>query len=306
MFRRHRLEAGAALLISLAFLGAQYPAIASKGGSKVEAKSDKCDDSMITVEKNTQTARFGNIPMSAKTLVIVSESANVVVKRVADGSEITVASNCPRNWAIAGSQIRQAGFSGNIRKGSSLLADELGSRAIVNGLVYLFPPGPLKGLKMGADGVFMDGKKLEPLKGSEIPCNCSGEDLLVVSVPQSFTGDLKIGSTGKSKISISTWKDGALDCVLLGESSLSAGKLDSLPKVAFDNKGRGSAEVNELDAKIFVASTRGNGNASILIKKGKAQMSNATVEGNGTIELHGNFEQLKKLVEGSGKIEVNP
>ena len=35
-------------------------------------------------------------------------------------------------------------------------------------------------------------------------------------------------------------------------------------------------------------------------------MSNATVEGNGTIELHGTFKKLQQLVNGSGKIEVKP
>ena len=289
-----------AMLSALVCLLPAEPAHASKGDeSKVEAKEEK------PAANDGQTARFGSIPASSSTITIVSESAKVVVKRAADISEIQVSSNCPRNWALKGSQIRQAGFSGEIRKGTALMADDLGSRAIVNGRIYLLPSGPMKGLSMGAGGVKVGGQPIDPLKGSEIPCNCSGDDYLEVVVPQSFTGDLRIGSAGKSQIVVDAWKEGALECVMLGESTLSAGKLES-NKIAFDNKGKGAAEVSEVDAKIFVASTRGNGNASIRVKKGKSEMSNFTVEGNGTIELHGDYKKMQKLVDGTGKIEVKP
>lgn len=301
MFKTRRVVVASAAmfstLVSLVSLLTVQEAIASKGGDTVEAKTDN------PVDSGAQTARFGAISASASTVVIVAESAKVVVKRVADISEIQVSSNCPRNWAVKGSQIRQAGFSGEIRKGTALLADDLGSRAIVNGKVYLLPSGPMKGLSMGAEGVKVGGQPIDPLKGSDIPCNCSGTDLLEVSVPQTFTGDLRIGSGGKSQIVVDSWKDGALECVMLGESSLSAGKLES-SKVAFDNKGKGAADISEVDAKIFVVSTRGSGNASIRVKKGKSEMSNFTVEGNGTIELHGTFKKMQKLVDGTGKIEV--
>lgn len=294
--------------VALAFIAAlsilvplSNQAFAGKGeDSKVEAKSEKSPEG-----SNSQTARFGAIPISASTVVIVSESARVVVKRVPEISEIIVSSNCPRNWALHGSQIRQAGFSGEIRKGTSLLADGLGSRAIVNGRVYMLPSGPMKGLSMGAAGVTIGGQPIEPLKGSDIPCNCSGDDLLEVQVPMSFTGDLKIGSAGKSQLQIDSWKDGGLECMMFGETTLNAGKLES-QKLAFDNRGKGAADISEVDAKVFVANCSGQGNAAIRVKKGKAETSNATVEGNGTIELHGNFKQLKQAVDGTGKIEVKP
>ncbi len=312
MSMKHRLAVAASVLMSsLVSIGLNSAAIASKadtkGETKVEAKQDaNSGNSISDSQEGGQTARFATIPLSSSNITLVSESAKVVIKRTAGISEVILSSNCPRNWNVQGTMIRQAGFSGEPRKGSALMADDLGSRAIVNGHVYLFPPGPMKGIKMGADGVFINGQLVDPLKGSEIPCNCSGEDLLEINVPQSFSGGLRIGSSGNSAISIDSWKDGALECTLTGNSSLTTGKLDSLSKAAFDNKGKGSAEITELSTKIFVASIRGQGNAAIRVKNGKADMSNATVEGNGTIELHGNFKQLKQLVDGTGKIEVKP
>lgn len=275
----------------------------SKGEPKVEAKnSDNCRDSVL-IEKSS--SQFATLPANSRAIIIVAEGAKILIKR-GNTSEITLSSNCPRNWCVKGTLVRQAGFSGEPRKGSALLADDLGSRAIVSGQVYLFPPGPMKGIKMGVDGVFINGQKVDPLKGSDMPGTCSGEDLLLVNVPQGYNGDLKIGSAGKSAVTIESWKGGALELTMLGESTFQASKLDSLAKAAFDNKGRGSAEIAELDAKIFVANTKGNGNPSIRVKKGQAEMSNATVEGNGTIELHGNFRNLQQMVEGQGKIEVKP
>jgi hypothetical protein len=296
MFKTQRVAlafiAALSLLVPLA-----NQAYAGKGDeSKVEAK----DKSTAT---DGQTARFGAIPLSAGTVVIVSESARVVVKRVPEISEIILSSNCPRNWALSGTQVRQAGFAGEPRKGTSLLADGLGSRAIVNGKVYMMPSGPMKGLSMGPSGVTIGGNPLDPLKGSDIPCNCSGEDLLEVQVPASFTGDLKIGSAGKSQLQIDSWKDGGLECMMFGETTLNAGKLES-SKLSFDNRGKGSADISEVDAKVFVANVKGDG--SIRVKKGKADVSNATIDGNGTIELHGSFKGLKQAVDGTGKIEVKP
>lgn len=310
MFQKYKAARAVipALLSSLMIAGLANQVIASKGNEKVEAKqsSENCADGLLIEKSNPQTERFGQITMNARDLAIVSEGARIVVKRVPGISEIALSSNCPRNWNISGSTVRQAGFSGEIRKGSSLLADDLGSRAIVNGHVYLFPPGGMKGLKLGADGVFVNGQLVEPLKGSDIPCNCSGGDYLEVHVPADYSGNLKIGATGNSKVDVDSWKGGSIECVMLGNSSFNAGKLESLPKMAFDNKGNGAADISDLDTKIFVANISGQGNGSIRVKRGKAEMSNATVEGNGTIELHGTFKQMQQLVNGTGKIEVKP
>lgn len=299
MIRRHVFELSA-LAVALSYLGLAFsPANATKDEAKVEASTENSQ------AKEGQSVRFASIPSSSPSILIASESARVIVKRSNKTSEIVLSSNCPRNWALSGALVRQAGFTGEPRKGTSLLADGLGSRAIVNGRVYLLPSSGMKGLKLSSEGVFIEGKAVDALKGSDIPCNCSGEDLLVLTVPESYSGSLKIGCAGASQIQLDSWKEGALEISMYGKSSLSAGKLYSLAKAAFDNKGQGSIEVSEVDAKIFVANVKGNG--SILVKKGKAGMSNATVEGNGSITLHGKFENLKKeVIAGSGKIEVSP
>ena len=313
MFYVHRKPVTAMFLLSsilslscsLSF--SSSAAFASSEQKQIEpSKTENCSDGLLIEKSSGQNARFAKIPVEAHAITVVSESANVVVKRVADISEISLTSNCPRDWCVIGSMVRQAAFSDEIRKGSSLLADDLGSRAIVGGHVYLLPQGGLKGLQLSPQGVMANGEMLPALKGSDMPCNCSGPDYLEISVPQSFSGNLHIGATGKSTISLDSWKGGAVECVMLGNSSLNAGKLEALPKAAFDNKGNGAANIGEVDAKIFVANISGQGNGSIRVKSGKAEMSNATVEGNGTIELHGNFKQMKQLVNGTGKIEVKP
>lgn len=298
MFKTQRVALAFVAALSVLLPLANQAYAGKNEGSKVEA-SDKNADS------NGQTARFGSIPASTSTVVVVSESARVVVKRSADASEIILSSNCPRNWSLKGNQVRQAGFSGEPKKGTALLADGLGSRAIAGGKVYLFPPGPMKGLSMGPEGVKVGGQPVEPLKGSDIPCNCSGDDLLEVTVPATFTGDLKIGAAGKSQIQVDSWKEGGFECMMFGETSMQAGKIES-SKIAFDNRGKGGATITEVDAKVFVANVQGENAGSIVVKKGKAEISNATVQGNGTIELHGDFKQLKKAVDGTGKIEVKP
>lgn len=252
---------------------------------------------------NDGNARFGTISANIQELVLVAENASVVIKRVSGINQIALYSNCPRNWNVQRNMIRQCGFTAD-RKGTALLADSLGSRAIVNGKVYVFPPGPMKGLQMGAGGVSVDGQPVEPLKGSDIPCNCSGDDFLEVRIPDSYAGNLKIGSAGKSDVRIESWKNGDLDCRTMGESSLTAGKLDTLNKSVFDNRGKGKIEVAELSAKTFVGNVSGTG--QLTVRNGKADVSNATVSGAGKISLSGAFKNMQKMAEGSGTIEVNP
>lgn len=303
MFKNQKLTASAAISASLLILlGLADQAYASKQESN-KVEDDKCGDGLLIEKSNELTTRFAQVEPNARNITIVAESARVEVKRVAGASQIILSSNCPRNWCVRGNLIRQAGFSGE-RKGSALLADSLGSRAIVNGRIYLLPPSGMSGLKLGPDGAFVNGQALEPLKGSDIPGNCGGQDYLEVTVPQSYGGDLKVAAGGESLVSVDSWKDGVIECVMVGSSSFKAGKLESLPKAAFDNRGSGSADIAEIDARVFVANIKGHG--SLRVKKGNADMSNATVEGNGSIELHGNFKKLQKLVDGAGKIEVQP
>lgn len=279
-------------ILALVFTGSQ--SMASKQNVNVNPEP---------VSDSSQTARFATVPTTCAELVIVSENAKVLIKRTKQASQIVLSSNCPRNWNVKNNVIRQSGFSTE-RKGTALYADALGSRAVVNGVVYVFADGPMKGLKMGPEGVFINGQKVEPLKGSDVPCNCSGSDVLEVQVPESFNGDLKIGATGKSDLSIDSWTGGALSCTLLGESSLTANKLESLSKAVFDNRGRGKADVSELSTKVFVANISGAG--EVTVRKGKAEVSNATVAGSGKVTLTGNFKNMQKMVEGQGSVEVNP
>lgn len=280
-------------------------ALVLTGGIVMQAQASKSE---VNVDKKTNqdgasgTVRFATVANTNGELVVVAEDAKVFVKRVPNSTEIIVNSNCPRNWHVEGRMIRQCGFATE-KKGTGLMADALGSRAIVNGKIYVLPGGKMTGLKMGPDGVFVGGEKLEPLKGSDVPGTCSGPDIVEIQVPDNFTGGLKIGSSGNSDIQVASWKDGPFECVLLGNSSLSAGKFDALAKTVLDNRGKGKAEVSDVSTKVFVANIQGTG--QVIVKRGSADMSNATVAGSGSISLKGNFSKLQKSVDGTGTIDVS-
>lgn len=294
--RRMKFAGGVSLTVAVAIAsGIVMQAQASKSEVNVDKKSNQESPAAGTV-------RFATVPNNGAELVVLAEDAKVLVKRIPHATEIVVNSNCPRNWHVEGRMIRQCGFASE-KKGTGLMADALGSRAIVNGQIYVLPSGRMTGLKMGADGVFVSGQKLEPLKGSDIPGTCSGPDIVELQVPESFAGGLKIGSTGNSDVQVTSWKDGPFECVLLGNSSLSAGKLESVAKTVLDNRGKGKAEVSDVSTKVFVANIQGTG--QVVVKKGSADMSNATVAGTGSISLKGNFAKLQKSAEGGGTIEVS-
>lgn len=283
-------------LSALAFLASGFqPSFAAKKEISVDsAKQSK-------IEEGFQ--RFASLPLSTKDLVVVAEDAKVKIVRIAGQNEISFYANCPRNWNVQGSTVRQAAFS-LPRKGTAMLADALGNRAIANGKVYLFPAGPMRGLQMNTKGVFVNGEELKPLSGTEMPGTCNGKDALEVRVPDSYTGNIALGSAGSSELSLSSWKGGDLSCLLTGKSSFSASKLDGLNKAVLDNKGDGTVEVNSLSAKIFVANVSRSG--QVIVNDGKTELSNATVSGNGGIKLNGTFKNLQKSVEGAGKLEINP
>ncbi|MBY0548878.1 MAG: hypothetical protein K2W95_16520 [Candidatus Obscuribacterales bacterium] len=278
-------------------------AIAVLSGIVMQAEASKTEvnvDKKAAPEGNGQTVRFATVPNSSPELILIVEDARVNVKRVPNSTEIIVNSNCPRNWHVEGRVIRQCGFATE-RRGTGLMADALGSRAIVNGQVYVLPGGRMSGLQMGKDGVVVGGQKIEPLKGSDIPGTCSGPDIVELQVPENFAGGLKIGSSGNSEIQVSSWKDGPFEVTLLGNSSLTAGKLDAVAKTVLDNRGKGKAEVGDVSTKVFVANIQGTG--QVVVKRGSADMSNATISGTGSISLKGKFNKMQKDA-GQGTINI--
>lgn len=283
-----------AFLAALLLAGFSLPATAIKTEPKIKEQN-------VTTEQTPGFVAIGHIPATAEQLVIMVESAKLKVIRSANTSNITISSNCPRNWNIKGPVIRQAGFA-KARGGVSMMADALGSRAIVNGKVYVFPPGPIKGVNMGKDGVTVGGQKVEPLAGVDMPGTCDGADALEITVPESYCGSLMLGMAGDSDAVVDSWKGGKLEATMLGKSTLSAGKLKSLAKAVLDVRGQGKAEIGDLSTKVLVANINGSG--SVTIKNGTAEISNATVAGEGTISLKGSFKNLQKVVDGKGSIQI--
>jgi hypothetical protein len=248
---------------------------------------------------------IAQVPLNAEQVVVLAESAQVKITRGGPAGTITVTTNCPRNWNVKGGIVRQAGFS-KARGGVSMMADALGSRAIVNGKVYIMPAGPIKGVSMGKDGVTVGGQKLAPLEGTDMPGDCAAgaPDSVEVTVPDSYSGNLMIGMGSESAATVDAWNGGSVECTLMGNSTLNAAKLKSLSKAVLDLRGDGKAEIGDLSAKVLVANVQGNG--KIIVKNGNSDISNATVAGNGSIVMKGKYGSLKKSVEGGqGKIEVS-
>jgi hypothetical protein len=247
---------------------------------------------------------FAHVPATADKLVLLSEDAKLRIVQDKNAADISVASNCPMHWNVAGPVIRQAGFA-KVRSGVSMKSDALGSRAIVNGKVYPLPSGSMRGpLNMNpAGGVTLAGQRVEPLAGTDMPGIADGEDDILVVVPASYAGDLTVGAAGHSQVALPAWQGGSVKVTLLDSTQLSAGSLSGLHNAAIDMHGDGKADIEKLSADTFVASITGNG--SINVDQGKAKMSNATVQGNGQIKMKGQFENLKQAVVGHGTIQIN-
>lgn len=244
--------------------------------------------------------KFATIPVQEKRLSFLVENAKVSIVRKGSGQEITIASNSPGNWNVQEGYVRQAVVAG--RKGVGMSSDHaLGARAIMQGLVYTMPTGQVKGLQMNKDGVFVNGEKLQPLQGNGKP-QLEGEDTLTVTVPDAYAGGLSIACAGKSQVKVSNWKGSDIQLTLAGDSSIEAGHLSAINKAIVDNRGSGSAKIDGINAKIFVANLQGHG--SVNVGDGAAEMSNATASGTGTMTLKGDFKNLKQAVDGQAKIEV--
>ncbi len=243
---------------------------------------------------------FATVPITEKKIVVLAEKASVNISRSAGVQEITVSSNSPGNWNVQDGFVRQAVICGG--KGVGIKMDALGSRAIVNGVIYPRPDGPMTGLQLKSDAVYVNGEKVKPLQGSGEPRTSGQPDSLTITVPDSYTGSLSIGCGGDSQITLSDWKGGDVSLTLIGDSSITAGKLSALDKAVVDNRSTGKASIQRINAKIFVANLQGAG--VVNVNNGAAEMSNATVTGTGIMTLKGNFKNLKQAVQGTGKIEV--
>jgi len=265
------------------------------------------------IEVGTQTPRtataglivFAHIPATSSQLGILAENAHIKVVRDPAAADISVASNCPHDWNIQGSLIRQCAFT-KPTHGVRITADEFGQRAIVNGKIYSVPQGG-SNLQLGPKGVSVNGNPIEPLVGSDVPGTTEDQDAVEITVPDSYGGNLILGMESGSAADISSWKSGEFKCMLQGDAKLDTGILSSLTKAALDLKGNGSvgptARIADVSTKVLVSNVNGRG--SINIENGNAQITNATVTGDGHITMRGHFDNLKQAIEGNGSIKVN-
>lgn len=247
---------------------------------------------------------FAQISTSSPEVALSVESAHVKIRRVPAQQDIVVLSNCPKHWNVTGGVIRQVALS-TTQKGVQLRADAAGAHVVVNGRVYQLPrdsDGAIRSLKVENGVVLINGRALEPLPGSDKPGSCTGPDALEVTVPDQYSGGLTIYCRGRSTVAVDSWKGGNLVASLSGEAALSAGKVSGLKKAVVDVQGTGTAQIDGLWAKAFVANINGGG--SVKVNSGVADMSNATVSGTGSIELTGQFRNLKKSVQGTGSVTV--
>lgn len=277
------------LLVPVLLLGAAQLSEASKSEVKVNPNV-KADSSA-----------FGQIPANVDRVMVLVEDAKVHITRTGSGT-ISVGSNCPRNWNVTGALVRQAGFS-KPRQGVAMMADALGSRAIVNGKIYPLPQGGMKGLSMNQQGVTIGGEKVTPIQGTDAPGTCDGPDSVTVKAPDSFTGGLLLGASGATDALIDSWKGGTFECTLMSTSCLKTGSIGPVDKAVIDLRGSGKVEIDNIAARVLVVNVGGTG--TVTIKGGSADITNLTVSGKGVINAKGKFKGLQKAVEGgAGTITV--
>lgn len=256
-------------------------------------------------EASSSTVSFAKIPGSAQEIGLSVESAvKVHVKRSAGIGEINVSSNCPGHWNVSGNVVTQVAMS-STSKGVSVRADAAGAKAIVNGHIYQLPRdanGAVHSLKIENGQVIINGQKLDPMPGSDVPGTCTGPDMLEVEVPDHYSGGLIISCHGASDVKVDSWTGGTVMLSLQGNANVVTGNLHGLSKAVVDINGPGKAEIKAITAKTFVANSNNGG--VLHVNSGSADMSNATISGSGSITLKGKFKNLKKSVNGEGNIQV--
>jgi hypothetical protein len=253
---------------------------------------------------SSSTVSFAKIPASAEEIVLSVETVKVSLKRVPGAKEMNVASNCPGHWNVSGNVIRQVAFS-STAKGVSIRADATGAQAMVNGKIYQLPrdsDGAVRSLKIESGQVVINGRKLDPIPGSDVPGPCTGPEVLEVQIPESYKGGLVLSSHGAADIQVDSWEGSKIVLLIHGTSSVEMGKVSGLSKLVIDIEGQGKARVKGVSTKALVANINGAG--TLQVDGGSADMSNATVSGSGTITLKGKFKNLKKSVNGGGDIQV--
>ena len=78
---------------------------------------------------------FASIGKGVPEIVLYVESAKVTIRQSPNKQDISLSSNCPAHWRIAGSSIRQVATSA-VLKGTVLRADASGSYVVANGRVF--------------------------------------------------------------------------------------------------------------------------------------------------------------------------
>src|SRR5579885_526006 len=220
---------------------------------------------------------FAEIPASAEEIALSVETVKVTVHRAAALDSVKVLSSCPSHWNVSGNVVRQVALSSTAR-GVAIRADATGAQVIVN------------------------GQRLKPLPGSDVPGSCTGPETLEIQVPDSYTGGLVLSCHGASDVQVDSWKGGTLVIMLHNQSTVSTGRLQGLAKAVVDIEGDSRAEIKDISTRAFVANINGSG--TVFVGGGSADMSNATISGSGKMVLKGRFRNLRKAINGTGTIQV--
>ncbi|GEM_PF-2380521 len=247
---------------------------------------------------------FAEIPASAEEIALSVETVKVTVHRAAALDSVKVLSSCPSHWNVSGNVVRQVALSSTAR-GVAIRADATGAQAIVNGHIYQLPrdaEGAVHSLKIENGEVIINGQRLKPLPGSDVPGSCTGPETLEIQVPDSYTGGLVLSCHGASDVQVDSWKGGTLVIMLHNQSTVSTGRLQGLAKAVVDIEGDSRAEIKDISTRAFVANINGSG--TVFVGGGSADMSNATISGSGKMVLKGRFRNLRKSINGTGTIQV--
>ncbi|MBI4532783.1 MAG: DUF2807 domain-containing protein [Candidatus Melainabacteria bacterium] len=281
-----------------------FISLATMLGSSGQASSPRLEPVDLTSPTSNQGMQFANIGTSMPEILLYIESAKVTIRQSHSEQSISLSSNCPSHWKVAGNSIRQVAMSSPF-KGTVLRADAGGSYVVTNGKVYQLPlsaSGAIRNLKVEKGSVLVNSQALEPMTGSDSPGSCLGPDVLEVLVPHTYKGGLFISSQNNSSVDLDKWAGNSLTIKLYGLSTFLGEQLKCFGKAIIDIQGEGEAQVKGLSATTLVANIHGSGRVHVL--GGNADTTTATVTGSGSVVLKGGFGTVSKSVNGNGTIEV--
>lgn len=268
---------------------------------------------------------IGSVSPSVTQIELVVTGATIRIVHE-DREDIRVNANNVKNWKVANGKVEQVGSTSG---GVDVVINQVSSAGVCisGGRISVGRGGSVSNMSINGqnitiknDEIWVNGKRVD---GGATGDSDAAPDELLVLVPKSYRGGLRLSYENGSTVVIDGWQGGDVSIDSQGGGMLKAGDFSDLTSLDLLSFGGGDFHFGRVGARTFMANKTGSadlrirelnvdslmltqvGSGDTKVSSGSARSGGVNSTGSGDVYMRGGFGSIRKRGVGSGDIEID-